>query len=82
MNNEQSGSWSTTLYQGSLAVRRRLESIRLPNGGRLSVLAVEMYRSSRENVWEAKTNDGRRWVSWTEKGGWVIAKVPPGRRRT
>lgn len=68
-------AWNTTVYIGSVAVSKRLRSCGL------LVSKVEMYRGDRGNIWEATTNDGRRWVSWTEGGGWKISKAPPGRKR-
>ena len=62
-------------FKGSESARRRLQS------AKLAVLHIEIYRS-RAYTWEAKTNRGPRWVSWSPEGGWKIAKEPPatGRR--
>lgn len=62
-------------FTGSKAARKRLES------AKLACLHIEIYRAH-SYTWEAMTNDGPRWVSWSQDGGWKISKTPPngGRR--
>jgi hypothetical protein len=57
------------IFEGNVAVMKRLKS-----AGMLCS-KVEIYRRCK-TTWEATTDHGKRWVSYTSTG-WRIFKAPP-----
>lgn len=58
-------------FQGTIGAQKRLASCRL------EVRRIGMYRGCLGFVWEADTDQGKRWVSYSERGGWKVSKTPP-----
>jgi hypothetical protein len=63
------------IFQGTIAAQKRLAS------ANLECLRISMWNNATGFIWEAVTNKGRRWVSYTDEGGWKISKEPPCRHR-
>lgn len=61
------------MFQGTIGAQKRLASCHL------TVLHIAMYKGGLGFVWEADTDHGKRWVRFSEKGGWQISKTPPAR---
>lgn len=72
---------ANVIFQGQIAVIKRLQSVRLPDGARIVVCKVGCYQSRIGHIGEATTDHGKRWVSYSAEFGWVISKTPPRRRR-
>jgi len=58
-------------FLGGLAVQKRLASSGMQAG------KISCYRGRLGRVWEADTDKGKRWVSYCEKGGSKISRMPP-----
>jgi hypothetical protein len=70
---EQTHQGTGVYFQGTIGAQKRLASCHLV------VLRIVMYKGGLGNVWEADTDKGKRWISYSEKAGWQIAKAPPQR---
>jgi hypothetical protein len=59
------------MFQGTIGAQKRLAS------AKLEVKRIGMYRGGLGFVWEADTDDGKRWVSRDSNGVWTISRTPP-----
>ena len=68
---QQNHDASKIVFTGAASAQKRLMS------AGMEVHRLSAYQNRLGNVWEAETNKGRRWVSWSDRDGWKIAKEPP-----